>query len=206
MKITKGELSQIIKEEAQRFIAIQKLKAEKVEIEKMLNESYVEEDLGEGALDFLKGKFGKAESEFKNKYKSEIDGMMKAYKSKDAKYVDFVENLKEKVNSEYQELAKKYEISGVNDMGVFQKSLMKLVEPMDIPTFKRQMEKGTSIEDIVTGASAGRKGWTTNKNESTESLSESDIRKIAREEAVKTGKLKQLQERAEMISKKLNNL
>jgi hypothetical protein len=47
MKITKSELSQIIKEEAQRFIAIQKLKSEKAEIEKMLNESYMEEDLEE---------------------------------------------------------------------------------------------------------------------------------------------------------------
>lgn len=204
MKITKSELSQIIKEEAQRFITIQKLKSEKTEIEKMLNESYVEKGLEEGVFDFLKGPIGKAVLEFKNKYKSEIDEMTKAYKSKDAKYVDFVKNLKEKVTSEYRELAKKYEISGVNDTGLFQKSLMDLVEPMKVSVFERQMETGTGLEDIVAGSSAGRKGWTAGKTN--ESLTESDIRQIAREEAVKTGKLKQLQERAEIIYKKLNNL
>lgn len=204
MKITKSELSQIIKEEAQRFITIQKLKSEKTEIEKMLNESYVEGGLGEGVFDFLKGPIGKAVLEFKNKYKSEIDEMMKAYKSKDAKYVDFVKNLKEKVTSEYRELGKKYEISGVSDSGFFHASLRDLVEPMKVSVFKRQMETGTGLEDIVAGSSAGRKGWTAGKTN--ESLTESDIRQIAREEAVKTGKLKQLQKRAENISKKLNNL
>jgi hypothetical protein len=39
-----------------------------------------------------------------------------------------------------------------------------------------------------------------------ENLSESQIRRIAREEAFRAEKIKQLQERAENISKKLNNL
>jgi hypothetical protein len=206
MKITKSELSQIIKEEAQRFITIQKLKAEKAEIEQMINESYVDEELDEGVFDFLKSAFAKAKSEFKEKYKVELKNMTDAYKAMDVKYIDIVEDLKNKVKSEYKSLAEKHGIKGANDLGVFHKDLMTLVEPMDINTFKRQAEKGVSIGDVASGASAGRKGWTAPKNESVKNISESEIRKIAREEAVKSEKLKQFQERAEKISKELKNL
>jgi hypothetical protein len=210
MKITKSELSQIIKEEAQRFVTIQKLKAEKAEIEKVLNESYLEEEdeLGEGFLDVFKGPFGKAKKEFKEQNAGDIATMKVAYEKYNVeKYSELTKKLKEKVMTSFATIGKKHGITG-SDLSVFRKELMDMVEPMDLDTFKKQAEKGGySMADVAFGSGAGQRGYTTGKkNESFESLSESDIRRIAREESLKATKIQNLQERAGRISRELKNL
>jgi hypothetical protein len=196
MKITKTELSQIIKEEAQRFITIQKLKSEKVKIEKMLNESYVEEELeeelGEGLKDvgrnIMKGAksviapTSAAKDVTKEWISNQESNLVNSAKTDETNF--------KRLEAMFKNFLKSEEIGGgsmhlyltpfYNEMGELGKKAAE------------QRSKGFVSKHSIDIGKGG--------------LSESEIRRIAREEAVKTGKLKQLQERAENISRKLKNL
>lgn len=224
MKITKSELSQIIKEEAQRFITIQKLKAEKAEIEKMINESYMEEmdymegeeymeeGLGDAVGKFLGGvqKMGTkivTNKEERAKAKEQFDKRMSDFKSwlekakaqgwsdEDVRVATATEELKGWNSENEAKFIKNAENHGYLGNIVFKA----------VPN--RDMIALNFAPGSLTGA--GGQGGTSFKkdpNQKNENISESEIRKIVREESFKTEKLKQIQERAEKISKELKNL
>jgi hypothetical protein len=220
MKITKSELSKIIKEEAQRFIAIQKLKAEKSEIEKMLNETYMEEvseeELEEGFGDVMGKVVGGVQKAASKMFASEEE-REEGKKNFDKKLSDFkswLEGLKgkgwtdedvvistatENLKGWNEENEKKF-IKNADNFGFIGNLVYKA-----IPNQNRIIVHFSP--GSLTGA-GGQGGGSVKKDprQKNENLSESEIRRIVREEAFKAEKLKQLQERAENISKKLNNL
>lgn len=168
----KSELKKLIMTEAKKAADnyLQSKTRESRQIELMEELGYLLEGLKEYESDISEAEminelfeFKKAKNDFKATHREELDKMKNAYDKKDPSYVEIVEKLKGAVRNEYKDLAKKYKISGANDLGLLYKELMEIVEPMDVETFKRQMKSGTSIGDIAGGAGAGRKGWTSGK-------------------------------------------
>ena len=163
--ISESRLREIISEEAARFKKKLTLEAEKKKLLKRLNEMYMEEVededkveegvMEEEALNEL-FEFRKARNDFYATHKADIDDAKAAYKKGDIAYVELAKKIEDAVQAEYIALAKKYGISGGNDLAVLKKDLLDSFVPMDIETFKRQKESGTSVLDVVTGASAGR--------------------------------------------------
>jgi hypothetical protein len=221
MKITKSELSQIIKEEAQRFIAIQKLKAEKVEIEKMLNESYVEEDLEEGAfgdaigrgVDRFMGGVAKVASRALTS-KEEREAGKKNFDKKFSEFKSWLEGIKQKGWTDEDVVLT---TDTENLKGWNKENEEKFIKNADNFGFignlvyKTVPSQNKIIVHFSPGSlsgAGGQGGGVVKKDprQKNENLSESQIRRIAREEAFRAEKLKQLQERADNISKKLNNL
>lgn len=196
MKITKGELSQIIKEEAQRFIAIQKLKSEKAQIEKVLNESYMEEDLEEDLEEGLRdvGRSivrgaksvvapGAAAKDVTKEWLSKQDSnLVNSAKTDEASF--------KKLDAMFKNYLKSEEIGG-GSMHLYLTPFYSELGEMG----KQAAEKRSKGFVAKHAIDVGKGG-----------LSESEIRQIAREEAIRAEKLKQLQERAENISEKLKNL
>lgn len=159
--ISESRLREIISEEAARFKKKLTLEAEKKNLLKKLNEMYMEEDMtDEGMMeeDTLNElfEFRKARNDFYATHKADIEATKKAYKAGDMAYVELAKKIEDAVQSEYMALAKKYGISGGNDLAVLKKDLLDNYVPMEIETFKRQKESGTSVLDVVTGSSAGR--------------------------------------------------
>lgn len=224
MKITKSELSQIIKEEAQRFIAIQRLKSEKAQIEKMLNESYMEEDLEEGAVgDALKrgvdrfmGGVAKAASRTLAS-KEEREAGKKNFDKRFSEFKSWFEGIKEKGWTDEDVVLT---TDTENLKGWNKENEEKFIKNADNFGFignlvyKTVPSQNKIIVHFSPGSlsgAGGQGGGVVKKDvrhpgQKNESLSESQIRRIAREEAFRAEKLKQLQERADNISKKLNNL
>lgn len=170
---TKSELKKLIMTEAKKaadnYVQNKNKESRKIQLMKEfreLCESFEDAgvSLGENEMINELFEFKRAKNDFKATHKDEIKKMKSAYKNMDASYVDVVEKLKQAVRNEYKSLAKKYGISGTNDIGVLYKDLMTLVEPMEIKTFKRQAEEGgASFKDVASGSGAGRKGWTGDK-------------------------------------------
>lgn len=159
--ISESRLREIISEEAARFKKKLTLEAEKKKLLKRLNEMYMEETQEEEGVmeeEMLNElfEFRKARNDFYATHKADIEALKKAYKAGDMAYVELAKKIQDAVQAEYMALAKKYGISGGNDLAVLKKDLLDNFVPMDIETFKRQKESGTSVLDVVTGASAGR--------------------------------------------------
>jgi hypothetical protein len=158
--ISESRLREIISEEAARFKKKLTLEAEKKKLLKRLNEMYTEEAMEEVVMEEETlnelFEFRKARNDFYATHKADIEALKKAYKAGDMAYVELATKIQDAVQAEYMALAKKYGISGGNDLAVLKKDLLDTYVPMDIETFKRQKESGTSVLDVVTGASAGR--------------------------------------------------
>jgi hypothetical protein len=215
MKITKKELSQIIKEEAQRFITIKKLEAEKTEIERQLNESYMEEyameeDLDEGVF----GKIGAALSKGADKVQKAGAEAIVSDKEKAAGKKDFDEELG-KVSPHVEKMTQNgwkfitVSKDGKKIEGFDENALREAAEQYAYQgrlVRKQDKNKGTVILHFVATALTGAspQGHDFMKEEGM--ISESVIRKMIKEEAEKMEKAKELKARAEEIKNQLKNL
>ena len=155
--ISESQIRDIISEETKRFKKKLTLESEKKQLLKKLNEMYMEEKMldEEETLNEM-FEFKKARNDFYATHKADIDAAKEAYKSGDMSYVEIAKKLEDTIQKEYMSLAKKHGISGGNDLAVLKKDLLDKYVPMDIDTFKRQQKAGTSLGDVVGGASAGR--------------------------------------------------
>lgn len=199
MKITKSELKEIIKEEAIRFISIQKLKKEKEKINYELNKITESEELEEDVLGSMKKGFAKFVTP-----KSTQEQGRKDFEKR-------LEKLKGEISS------KGYEDKDVLTLDKYGKK----IEGLNIDALKEAAEqnayKGRLVykyspvfKKVIVNFSPG--GLThadikdTGMAESFRGLSESQIREIAKDEALKTEKIKKLQEQSEKLIQKLKNL
>jgi hypothetical protein len=215
MKITKQELSQIIKEEAQRFLAIKKLEAEKAKIEKMLNESYMEEEefkeeennVEEGVFGAIAGAAKKAKETAQtvlgqgdkvaaNTTKEWISGNIKPEEMQMLRTDEAAFMKKYKEFSNY--LTQKEQVGG-SYLGLY---LMPFFNTIGGP-FAEKMAKQRNVafkpQTAIDVQSGGLKEGDFN-------LQESVIRKMIKEEAEKMAKTKELKIRAKEIERKLNEL
>lgn len=200
MKITKSELKEIIKEEALRFISIQKLKEEKENIDYQLKKITENEELEEDILGSMKKGFAnlvtpkatkekgkQAFEERLGKLRGELES--KGYKddmvitvSKDGKRIDGLDE--DALKSAAEQNAYKGRL-------VYKYS----------PRFKKVVVNFSPGK--LTHASIGDTGMAESFQGN---LSESQIREIAKEEALKAEKIKKLQEQSEKLIEKLKNL
>ncbi len=198
MKITKSELKEIIKEEASRFISIQKLKKEKEKINLELKKIMENQEMEEGVIDTIKKTGAKILTP-----KSVQEKGKKAFDER-------FEKLKNELKSKGYDDDK---VISVDKWG-------KKVEGLDEKTLRDSAEQNAykgrlvykyapSLKKVVVNFSPGSLTHAdtsaTGLDESL-NINESDIRRIFKEEAIKTEKLKQLQEKAEKLSKELRNL
>lgn len=207
MKITKKELSQIIKEEAERFITIKRLEAEKAEIEKQLNESYVEEmdtteegdAFGEAFLGIKskeeKAQFEKQFEKMSQEAMKKLDEFEKTYGVDKLRYQDYGGGKIEKWNKgDVFTLLKKNKFLGT-------------VKPIGDPRSGNIVimfrEGKTPFWQAVENIASAAGGEAKIKKEG---LSESVIRKMIKEEAEKMEKAKELKARAEELKNQLRNL
>ena len=217
MKITKEELSQIIKEEAQRFITIKRLEAEKAEIERQLNESYMEEmetmeeDLDEGVF----GKIGAALSKASDKLQKAGAEAIISDKEKAEGKKAFDEALN-KVKPHVQKMTEQggYKFFTIDKDGKKLEGLdeTKLREAAEQYAYqgklvtKQDIDKGTVISHFVSMSLTGASPQGPNFMKEEGMISESIIRKMIKEEAEKMQKAKELKAKAEEIKNKLKNL
>lgn len=205
MKITKKELSQIIKEEAQRFITIKKLEAEKAEIERQLNESYMEEmgtmeEEMEEAFLGIKSKEEKAEQKAKLEKLSQeamkkLDEFEKTYGVDKLRYQDYGGGKIEKWNKgDVFTLLKKNKFLG---------TVQPLQDPRNGNIVIMFREGNTPFWQAIADLASAAGGEAKIQKEE---LSESVIRKMIKEESEKMEKAKELKAKAEEIKNQLKNL
>jgi hypothetical protein len=184
MKITKSELKQIIKEEAERFVKITALEKKKANLTKQINEIYEEESMEESM----------EESEEENLEELFGFGTKKAMTSDEAwtKGEAFVKKEPAK--------AKVYNLLDTKD-----KKRKYLIFYGFNPGVKY------AVWDDSLEAPDGTKGYFKDSTKYggpglQSGMNESEIRKIAKEEVEKTKKIETLKERAEKIAQELKNL
>jgi hypothetical protein len=223
MKITKQELAQIIKEEAQRFMAIKKLESEKAEIERQLNESYMEEEIDEMEEGFL-GDVGK---KIGGALQAGASAVQKAAASKiispeqKAAGKKMFDEKMAKLKSEIQskgftdDRIITVDTNGKQIQGLDEKSLNDAAEQY---AYQGYLNYGLSkssgkvvvsfVEGSLTGAGGqgGGKVVKTPELKKEETISESVIRQMIKEEAEKIEKAKALKARANQIKEELKNL
>ena len=219
MKISKQELNQIIKEEADRFLKIKSLKAEKERIQKKLNETYNmeenvsedvdvsvsgDEELSEGWLKDLVADPKKKE-EARKAAKMEAEAAIKAgeivkWLGRDtAKAKKVIGKLTdEQTSALMSKIDKVLDVSEKNH-GYNSDFFVAMVPGKDEPTLGAlpagpKTKLGQALAAIG-GAAAGAKR-----------MEESEIRRIFREEAEKAEKVKELKEKANQIISEIEKL
>jgi hypothetical protein len=97
-------------------------------------------------------KINKAIEDFKATYANELGSIQKAYKARSEEYMNLSKKLSDKAGSvEFlMDLVKKHGIKGIDekrpmmdsDFVTLRKGILELTQPMDLMTFKKQLEKG----------------------------------------------------------------
>jgi len=167
IKISKEKVDQIIQEETIRLKSeyllkeeaqnkINRLENKVSKIVQEMRDIYAEDELDEELEEiFGLGKFEKAKKAYRQSKAQELDALTKAYKAYDPSYINISQNLMQTLRQDAAQLAKQFGIEG-SDVNVLYKDLASVAQPMDIPTFKRQMEKGGfSMKDIASGSKVG---------------------------------------------------
>ena len=132
---------------------LSEIKKRKNMIQTQLNEMYQEEELDEF---FGAGKFKKAKNAFKEANAQEIEAMIQSYNGKDMSYIELSKSLINKANTSYAELANQFGLADPSDMKTLRMDILKFVQPMDLNTFKSQLQGGSSMAHFGSGAGAGR--------------------------------------------------
>lgn len=214
MKISKKELNQIIKEEADRFLKIQSLKSEKERIQQELNENYSMEEgedcaenegIEEGLMDMFKKDPKKGEEAIalaKKAIEAEIDkGEMIEWKGIDnlttGKVVrELTDEEKADLKSRVQSfvdnvLTPKNKWDGLD----VRKQDIRIVDlngkPKLAAAYKDRKLAGISGKEVT---------------ESDEPINENDIRKIFREESRKSEEIKKLKKEANKIISEIKKI
>lgn len=180
MKITKSELKQIIKEEAERFVKITALEKKKANLTKQINEIYEEESMEESEEENLEELFG--------------FGTKKAMTSDEARTKGEAFVKKEPAK------AKVYNLLDTKDKKGKYLIFYGFNPGVKYAVWDNSLEapdgtKGYFKDSTKYGGPGLQSG-----------MNESEIRKIAKEEVEKTKKIETLKERAEKIAKELKNL
>jgi hypothetical protein len=176
MKITKSELTKIIKEEAERFVKINALEKKKENLMKQINEIYDEESEEEN-LEELFG-FGTKKAMTSDEAWTKGEAFVKKEPAK-AKVYNLLDTKDKK---------RKYMIFYGFNPGVKYAVWDDNLEAPD-------GTKGYFKDSTKYGGPGLQSG-----------MNESEIRKIAKEEVEKTKKIETLKERAEKIAQELKNL
>lgn len=176
MKITKSELKQIIKEEAERFVKINALEKKKANLTKQINEIY-EEESEEENLEELFG-FGTKKEMTPDEAWAKGEALAKKEPAK-AKVYNFLDTKDKK---------RKYLMFYGFNPGVKYAVWDDNLQAPD-------GTKGYFKDSTKYGGPGLQSG-----------MNESEIRKIAKEEVEKTKKIETLKERAEKIAQELKNL
>lgn len=145
-KVTKEQLERVV----ESFVI------ESTKRKNTLKESELEEGL-------FGGKIGKAVDFFISEHAEEVNKIIEAYKKYDESYIELSTNLANKLTFKFlMDLAEQFNIKYSKDkpamddnLKTLKSNIMKKIQPMDLPTFKKQMEKGGwKLSDLGGGKGA----------------------------------------------------